>query len=314
VRIDACAICTGTDQNLIAGNFPWLDPTPFVLGHESTGLIVEVGAKVRSFKVGQRVTRPAAVPSGQRRDGVGSMWGGFAELGSIRDDEASRSDGIESNASSASRTPIPADVDAVSAALSVNQREILSATATIRLDEASRVVVIGSGYNGLLYCFFSKHFGAARVVVVGNATRGELASAGFDADGFADYRDESAAGNVRALLCGEPTHVIDAVGTVRSVELARDLLGPATAFGRYGMHEWAATNPMVDDIHRSHPKLELATDEAGSVGAWYELWRRGAFDRRGMCDGLANLDGIVEAFDSLARREAVKLVVTISEQ
>jgi threonine dehydrogenase-like Zn-dependent dehydrogenase len=311
VRIDACAICTGTDLNLIAGNFPSLEKTPFVLGHESTGLIVEVGGQVRNFQVGQRVTRPAAVLAGQRRDDVGSMWGGFAELGLVRDDAASCADGVESNVSSASRSPMPDDVDVVSAALSVNQREILSATAKLGLDEASRVVVVGSGYNGLLYCFFSKHFGAGRVAVVGNAARAELAAAAFDADGFVNYRDKSAADKVHALLDGEPTHVIDAVGTVRSATLARELLGPKTAFGRYGMHEWTAASPLADEIHRSHPKLELATDEAGCVGAWHELWRKGAFDREGMCDGVVPLDGIVEALGRLARREALKLVVTM---
>ena len=56
VRIDACAICAGTDLNLIAGNFTSLEATPFVLGHESTGLIVELrGERTRPNACGVRL-------------------------------------------------------------------------------------------------------------------------------------------------------------------------------------------------------------------------------------------------------------------
>jgi len=312
VRIDACAICTGTDASIVSGHFPWLVEPPFVLGHESTGLVVQAGGKVRSFRPGDRVTRPAAVLPGQRRGGVGSNWGGFAELGLVRDVEAAAADGVDLPPVSAqSRRPMPPGLDPVSAALSVNQREILSVAAGLGLGPDSRVLVIGSGYNGLLFSLYAKHFGAGRVVMVGNGARAFLAKESFGTDAFADYRREPDAAELRALLGGEPTHVIDAVGTVRSLSLAKEVLGPQSAFGRYGLREYDAIGPLVEDIERTHPVLPMNADELAVTAEWHELWKAGFFDRPGMCDGTMPLEAIGEAMRRLARREAVKLVLTM---
>jgi threonine dehydrogenase-like Zn-dependent dehydrogenase len=310
VKIAACAICTGTDSNIIAGRFPWLTAAPFVLGHESTGLIVQRGDRVRSFELGQRVTRPAGILPGERRDGIGSNWGGFAELGLVRDVDAANADGVKVEpAPTQSRVPLPDGVDPVSAALSINQREILSIAGKLTLGAGSRVVVIGSGYNGLLFSLFCKHFGAGRVVMVGSGPRAELARGAFLADAFADYRGGPSPADIRELLGGASTHVIDAVGSVRSVTFARGLLGPEGAFGRYGVHEYAATAPLVEEIGKTHPALPMGTDELAVTAEWHRLWRQGFFERKGMCDGTVPLADIGEAFERLSRREAVKLVV-----
>ena len=85
VKIDACGICGTTDRELVAGTQPYHNEYPAILGHESTGLVVEVGPECRKFRVGDRVTRPAAIIAGDHRDGLASCWGGFAEYGLVRD-------------------------------------------------------------------------------------------------------------------------------------------------------------------------------------------------------------------------------------
>ncbi len=312
VKIDACVACTGTDLNIISGQFPWREELPVVLGHESTGVIVEAGEKVRNFKVGQRVTRPAAVPPGQRIDGIGSTWGGFAEYGLVADGVAAQADGAEGGGMGGlSRVPMPDDVDAVSAALSVNQREILSVSAKQGYGPHSRVVVVCSGYNGLLFSFFAKHFGAGRVVMVGNAQREPLAEAAFRADEFVNYRRDDAAAAVERRLDDEPSHVIDAVGSVASVKLAEQMLADDTGFGCYGVHEQVAAKPLVDAIHETHPPLDMSTDEPGATEQWHGMWRAGVFAREGMCGGILPFDEIGLVFNLLRRREAVKIVVSI---
>lgn len=313
VQIDACAICTGTDSSIIAGHFPWLEKPPFVLGHESTGVIRQLGEKVRNFKIGQRVTRPAAVLPGQRRDGIGSNWGGFAEFGLVRDTLACKEDGVEySGGLAASRVPLADDVDPVSAALSINQREILSVSLKAGYTPASRLVVIGSGYNGLLFSFFAKTFGVKTVVMLGNQARMESATSCFRADAFIDYKDPSAVSFANRLLGGEPTHVIDAIGSVGSVSLAKALLGPGTAFGRYGVHDFNAVQQVVGEMQSAHRAIDTGTDEASVTDLWYEQWKKGLYRRRGMCDDVVPLEAIVESFERLARREVTKIVVTMA--
>jgi len=68
VKIEVCGICNSTDHKLIVGQMYWAPPFPFVLGHESVGRVVEVGAKVRKFKPGDRVTRPLAFWPGSRKE------------------------------------------------------------------------------------------------------------------------------------------------------------------------------------------------------------------------------------------------------
>ena len=85
------ATCAGTDRHIIKGRFPFpcID-YPTILGHESIGRVVEVGAKVRNYKAGDLITRVGAPAI----DGVNISWGGFAELGIARDHAAMQADGI----------------------------------------------------------------------------------------------------------------------------------------------------------------------------------------------------------------------------
>jgi threonine dehydrogenase-like Zn-dependent dehydrogenase len=310
VKIDACAVCTGTDSTIISGEFPWISPYPTVLGHESTGLIVDVGPKVKHFKVGQRVTRPAGVLAGETVGGISSTWGGYVEWGLVRDARAAEAAGIAgSSAYASSRNPLPEDVDPISASLSINQREILWVSGRMKLRKNSAVVVIGSGYNGLLFSLFSKHFGAGRVVLVGSPRLAELGQARFGADAYISYQEAEAIAQVRQALGTTPTHIVDAVGWQSSVELAQKLLGWRTAFGCYGIHAFNATTALREQIATKHPALDMGADEAACVDEWYALWKAGFFHQPGMYDEVVTLDQLPQAFERLARREAVKIVV-----
>jgi threonine dehydrogenase-like Zn-dependent dehydrogenase len=312
VKIDACATCTGTDLSIIDGSFAFLQPYPVAIGHESTGLVVEVGERVRHFSPGQRVTRPACILAGQAVGGVTSNWGGFAEYGLVHDGVAEAEDGGEGGGMTGiSRVPLPDDVDAVSASLSINQREILSVVKRMELDAGARFAVVGSGYNGLLFAFFARHFGAGQVVMLGSAARAGLGLAGFGADAFFDYRDPGAPEAALAELDGGPTHVVDAVGSRASVALCRKLLGPGTAFGCYGVHEHAAIQPAVEEIAKDHLAPQMWTDEPGTVSDWHAMWKAGAFAFEGMVGGIMPFSETVAAFGRIERREAVKLVLVM---
>jgi threonine dehydrogenase-like Zn-dependent dehydrogenase len=312
VKIDACAVCTGTDSDLVYGHFPWRSPYPFVLGHESTGLIVEKGAGVRHFQVGQRVTRPAGPLAGETIAGIGSNWGGYAGWGLVRDVQAAREAGVEASGMHASsRVPVPAGVDPVSAALSINQREILSVTRRISFEAGSRVAVLGSGYNGLLFSLFCKHYGAGQVAVLGNPAFRERGLGRFQAGSFIDYKTPRAAGLVCRALGGSPTHVIDAVGSLASLDLAGELLAPETAFGCYGVRDFNDSAGLRESLAKTHPTLDMGTDEAGCMDEWHALWLEGFFAQPGMVDAVMPLVEIKIAFEILARREAVKIVLAM---
>ena len=53
IEVKACGIC-GTDIHIMQGHYPWEPYIP--LGHEYSGVVVEVGDDIKDFKVGDRVT------------------------------------------------------------------------------------------------------------------------------------------------------------------------------------------------------------------------------------------------------------------
>ena len=94
IAVASCGVC-GTDRSIYRGEYAVA--TPMVLGHEYSGTVVEVGAAVSRFAVGDRVVvDPNVVDdacffcqrgeshlcSGLSALGVG-RWGGFAELSAV---------------------------------------------------------------------------------------------------------------------------------------------------------------------------------------------------------------------------------------
>lgn len=147
--------------------------------------------------------------------------------------------------------------------------------------------------------------------MLGSAWLEERACTRFGADGYVDYRDPQAAERVRAVLGGPPTHIIDAVGSKSSLAMAESLLTPGAALGVYGLDDVTLTGDTRARLARDYPVIDTATDEAAVVDAWYALWRQGFFANPYMVDLLLPLEGIHEAFATLDRREAVKIVLEI---
>ena len=55
VKTELACVCNSTDGELVGGRFPGMEDTfPFALGHESVGVIEELGSKVRNFRRGAR--------------------------------------------------------------------------------------------------------------------------------------------------------------------------------------------------------------------------------------------------------------------
>jgi D-xylulose reductase len=64
VEIAACGVCH-SDLHVVEGDLP--EPLPLVLGHEASGRVVEVGARVKGLAPGDRVCMEPGVPSATSR-------------------------------------------------------------------------------------------------------------------------------------------------------------------------------------------------------------------------------------------------------
>jgi threonine dehydrogenase-like Zn-dependent dehydrogenase len=170
VRVLACGICNSTDLHLIDGDQPYHNQYPAVLGHEAVGEIVAVGSKVRSLRLGMRVTRPCAIWPGDTQHGVGSAWGGFADFGIVRDRLALAADGQTAAAEdfmARRQIPVPDDISPADASLTISLAEISSWIEKLQPLGGKRVVILGTGIAGYAMAFFSKLAGALQVIVLG---------------------------------------------------------------------------------------------------------------------------------------------------
>lgn len=153
LRVRNCSTC-GTDVKIFYNGHQNITP-PAIMGHEIAGEVVEVGANVTGWSVGDRAQVIAAVPCGdchecrrgwmavcQNQTSVGYQYpGGFAEF-MIVPREVLKVDGLN-------RIPDNVGYDEASAAepfaCAINAQELLG------IEEGDTVVVFGAGPIGCMH-------------------------------------------------------------------------------------------------------------------------------------------------------------------
>lgn len=158
VQVAYCGMC-GSDTHIIEGNLP-IGPPPQILGHEVSGVVVEVGPRVRNVRVGQQVacnffggcgacdTCRRGLPNLCRRKRFGAN--GYAELAAYRSDLVH---------------PLPEGLTLREAALLEPMATALYAVEHSQMLAGESVLVIGAGPVGLLTAMLARRLGAAHVVV-----------------------------------------------------------------------------------------------------------------------------------------------------
>ena len=169
VKIRSCLFCNNTDRHIVERTLDLGVPYPCVLGHESLGRVVAVGAKVRGFAPGDWVVRPYAMYPDETLGELGSGWGGFAEFGKIRDfqsmvaDAALAADAVPGFFKYMQR--LPDGLAPERATMLSCLREICSATRQIPEVAGRSFLVAGAGVAGCLFAVFLKRAGAGQVAI-----------------------------------------------------------------------------------------------------------------------------------------------------
>lgn len=161
VEVDACGICNGTDLKMIDGHFKGQNPFPFVLGHESCGRVVQVGEKVKKFKVGDRVIRAKLRNTPQYYTG----YGAFSELALVADYQAMVADGMTNVLPNhLAEQVVPASIDPAKALMIITLKEVYSALKRFGVTKDSSVVVNGCGPVGQTMVKFCKVIGVKNLI------------------------------------------------------------------------------------------------------------------------------------------------------
>jgi len=305
VRIEVCGICNSTDQKLIEGTMYWAPPFPIVLGHESVGTVVEAGAKVRKFRVGDRVTRPIYVPPKGSGD-LHSALGGFAEFGVVRDLPAMLRDGdrsMENDFNAKRQMPVAADMDVLNASLAISLSETASVLHHLPGVRGQNIVVAGTGIAGLAFGLWLK-LGGARVITLGRrADRLEKARS-MGADQAINTGDSDWIQQVIEASSGRVDGIIEATG---DASLARELAGllrPGGFASAYGV-------PPTGTKYAS-PWTASVAEEFLSFDWVLDLIRRGWVKPGDFITHTWDFDDVIPAFEAVQRGDVFKGFVRIN--
>jgi len=221
VKVSVAGIC-GSDVNRFRyGSHPW--PPPFIMGHEFTGEVVEVGVDVGGWAAGAAVVVEPTLSCGgcfYCREGQPNLCVEFVRRGLT---------GSGTDGGFAEYVRVPAyQLHARPAALALEVAALVEPTAVSThgwrlagLDRPDSVVVVGLGNIGLLAVLVARAKGARDVIAVGKyAPRHALARA-YGAALVLEPDDPDLLDRIRARTGGlGSTLVFEAAGTPASLRTA----------------------------------------------------------------------------------------------
>lgn len=310
-RMRYAATCTGTDMRLLAGDLPGGAHIPFVLGHESIGEVIQTGCKVRYLKPGDMVSR-AGVPKGHV-SGLDSLYGAYAQYGLVNDWRAMHADGLPESQWRGYRAQLtaPQGLSPQAAPMMITWRETLSFSKRMGVSPESRLLVIGSGGNGLAFAAHARNMGAACAVIGSAARRERFRSCGV-AD-YTDYRDTDAVA-LLAKEAGRPgyTHIIDAFGDHKVMNMMLPCLCGGGTLGVYGLADYRSYSLSPFRAQGGFLFHDGSYDEAETHDEVSRLAVAGRLDARNWydTDHPVPFADIADAFMMLQQRKAVKYLIS----
>jgi len=307
------ATCTGTDSHLLAGTIPWPVSYPTVLGHESVGRVVSVGAKVKNLKIGDVVSRVGMREEDCLAAGYNHNWGGFCAYGVAMDYAAMRDGGLGEGEYGAYRVHhvVPPQIDPRAATMIITWRETQSYLNRIGVGRGSTVLVLGSGGVGLSFLMLAKAAGAKRIVSVGSE-KNLSAAKRAGADAVFDYKSPDWASNARKEC--EFDFIIDSVASADGLDTALGALRAGGTCGVYGITSDGGRRVKISPaVTRGFAYFPCCYDEEETNGQVIDLLLKGKLDASVFMDldKTYALDDIASAYEKLGRREHIKALVAL---
>ena len=316
IRVKACATC-GTDAKIFNHGHPRLTP-PQIIGHEIAGEIVEIGARVNNFKVGDRVQVIAAIPCGQcwlcqsgrmticqNQLSMGYQFaGGFAEFMIILD-EVIRVNGVNK---------IPENVSFDEAAVTEPLACVLNSQQILQITKGDVVLVMGSGPIGCLHVRVARALGATKVFLADiNGGRVKLASDVVKPDATIDMSTQDLAAEMKKLTDGRGPNII--ITAAPSGKAQEDAISMVSAGGKVSFFGGLPKeNPFINcDANIVHYKEVTLYGANGSSPAQNKqalnMIATGEVKVSDLITHRVKLENVQSAIDAVLSGQAIKVVV-----
>lgn len=315
LRVRACAVCGSDIRIFHSGNNRVT--TPQIIGHEIAGEVVEVGANVTKFKVGDRVAVGADVPCGECafcEAGMGNncqinyamgyqFQGGFAEY-------------LVLNKTVVSFGPvhkIPNHVTFNEAALAEPLGCVLNGLERCHIKLCDSVVIIGCGPIGCMMIPVAKKMGATKIICVEPSSERLAQAQTFGADVLINPSCEDAVARVLEETEGMGANVAITANPVpatqaQALQMARNQ-GCVNFFGGLA----AGKSQVTLDTNLIHYKELSVVGTHGSLPRHHQeavnLIASGAIDVDRFISHTLGLDDILKAFEISENKSGMRVVV-----
>ncbi|MHB1275323.1 MAG: zinc-dependent alcohol dehydrogenase [Candidatus Humimicrobiaceae bacterium] len=298
MKVWAAGVC-GSDLN-IQDDTHFYD-APVTIGHEYSGVVVEVGSEVKNIKIGDKIVSDIEAPEGWLGVQIDGSYAPFMRIPACVVHVC------------------PPDMPLDAAAL------VEPVVATIHclqernnIEAGDFVAVVGPGPMGILAVQFAKLRGARKVVLVGlhvDEKRLEIGKkVGADLTLF--YED-GALEKIMELSGGGADFVADCAGTESGTQFAIDVVKPSNT-GKGGRGRIALVAMWGKPITLSMDKASMG--QLNFAGGWswngpgtwekaIELLYRGCFDYKSIITSHYKLEEWELAFANLRARKDVKALI-----
>jgi L-iditol 2-dehydrogenase len=316
LRVRNCSTC-GTDVKIFNNGHQNISP-PRTMGHEVAGEVVEVGANVDGWAVGDRAQVIAAVPCGEcyecrkgwmavceNQTSVGYQYeGGFAEY-LIVPPQVLKVDGLN-------RIPDNIGYDEASVAepfaCAINAQELIS------VGDGDTVVVFGAGPIGCIHIRLARANGASRIFLIDvNAERLKMSADAVQPDEVINGSEVDVVERVKELTGGRGA---DVVITATAANIAQEqAIGMAARRGRISFFGGLPkTNPYIKcDSNLVHYRELMIMGANGSAPEHnkraLEYISTGKVPVKDLITARLPLERALEAFDIVAKGEAIKVTI-----
>ena len=314
VRVTRACIC-GSDLWPYKSLAP--DAPPRVMGHESIGVVEDVGSEVSGIKAGDFVIMPFAFSDGTCefcREGLQTacIHGGYFGNPAVAGAQA---EAVRIPQAEGTLYAVPSTEDNALLASLLTLSDVMGtghhAAVTANVGPGKSVAVIGDGAVGLCGVIAAKRLGADQIIIMGrHPDRIELAK-GFGATDVVNERGEEAVEHVRKLTGGLGVHsALECVGLDQSTETAILVTRPGGSVGRVGV-------PQDSAIPGSGPAFSKNLHISGGpapVRAYIaELLpdiMDGMINPGRVFDRTVGLDEVPDGYRAMNDRESIKVMIT----
>ena len=287
------------------------------MGHEFIGVVVDVGAQVRTVKRGDLVVAPFAWSDGTCefcRQGLqtsclhGGWWGGDLDGGQGEAVRVPQADGT--------LVVLPVERDDALMPSLLSLSDVMGtghhAAVSARVGPGKSVAVVGDGAVGLCGVIAAKRLGAEQIIILGRHEDRIALLREFGATDVVSERGYEAVERVRELTGGLGVQAaLECVGDAAPTRTALDSVRPGGADGRVGLPQ---DDSLPDAVRTFFDNVSIAGGPAPARAYIEELMPdvlEGRIEPGRVFDRTIGLQEVRDGYRAMDEREAIKVLIEL---